>query len=68
MIGKNDLSMNQAEMCNAIQTYLNEHVLKTPVTVTAVNPEKTSGYGSSGFKIEMEPAVAATEAEQEKQT
>lgn len=59
MIGNNTIEMNQATVNAAVEHYLNNVVLKEPVTVT--NVTKDAKQYSAVFTVSIEPkAVAAS--------
>lgn len=47
----NEISMTQKQMMEALESYLNEHVLKAPVSVTGV--EKDGSISSNSFTIKL---------------
>lgn len=52
MKGNNTITWCHAQMVQAIETYLNEHVLKDPVIVDAISELKDS-YKGSFFEIRI---------------
>ena len=52
-------TITQAELCEAIQLYLNERVLKRPVTITKVERTNTGGY-----TLDLDDVAAEDDQEQ----
>lgn len=56
MIGQNELYLNDAEMKAAVEYYLNNVVMKIPVSVKSV--ERTHNIGTQSFRVILdEPKV-----------
>jgi hypothetical protein len=57
-------SITQAELCEAVQLYLNERVLKRPVTVTKVETEMPNGRS---YGVSLKPIEAAIAEDDQQQ-
>ncbi len=65
MTGNNTIVMNQTTIQLALETYLNEHVLKSPIKVTGVKADSSS-YGGASYSVTIEtvpPVPPALEKE-----